>query len=135
FFTGISAGTELDATGDAGNLTIAVDHLLTIVGGGEIADRTFTSGNAGSIDVHAGSLTIDGSSSSFTGIFATAYSSGTAGNLTIRVDQGLNVLGGGEISANTFSAGNGGALNIQAGSLLVDGGSFIAADSKTGATG
>ena len=116
-----------NTTGDAGNLTITVDKLLSIVGGGagKISATTSCRGKGGSISIHAGSLSIDGSASpSFaTGIFADSdeFATGDAGNLTIRVDKLLSIVGSGQISARTFSSGNGGDVTLHAGSLSIDG--------------
>jgi filamentous hemagglutinin family protein len=136
-FTGISADTVSGATGDAGNLTVTVDHALNIVGGGEIAARTFTNGNGGNIDVHAGSLSIDGSGSFDTGIFASAFSSGNAGNLMITVDQAMSIVGGGTISTAAFSSGNGGSLELHVDQRLTifGGGEITAATFSSGQAG
>ncbi len=145
FFTGIVADSEPGATGDAGNLTVTVDHALNIVGRGEISVTTFSSGNGGNLSVHAGSLLIDGSLTpfQFTGIAAESnkVATGNAGDLTITVDQTLSVIGSGLISAVTASSGNGGNVIIHAGSLSIDGSATpnliteITAESLQGATG
>jgi large exoprotein involved in heme utilization and adhesion len=126
--TGIFAQSNPDATGDAGNLTIAVDQALNIVGRSEIGASTFSSGNGGNLTIHAGSLSIDGSATAtcltcFTGIAAGTQGSGDAGNLSITVDRALSIAGHGTIEASTheFSSGNGGSLTIHAGSLSIDG--------------
>ena len=126
-FTGISAGTKRGATGNAGDLTITVDQALSIVGHGQIGANTFSSGNGGNVIIHAGSLSIDGSAAAlpgdFTGIGAESHvgATGNAGDITIKVDQGLSIVGSGLISAVTGSSGRGGNVSIHAGFLSIDG--------------
>jgi filamentous hemagglutinin family protein len=152
----ISADTR--GSGDAGNLTIKVDHALSILPGGQISASTFSDGNAGDLSIHAGSLLIHGmihgskTVSVDTGIFAnsggisalhaTPNARGNAGNVTITVDNALSIVAGGLIGSSTFSHGNGGSINIRAGSVLIDGmadisgnSTAIASQSLRGATG
>lgn len=145
FRTGIFLDSDPGATGDAGNLTITVDNLLSIVGrnsvGSGIFADTYSSGNGGSINIHAGSLSIDdsGTHDTNTGIFAASYgdATGNAGNLTITVDKLLTMIGGAQISAQTFTAGEGGDVTLHTGSLSLDGsGTGITADTySTGDAG
>jgi large exoprotein involved in heme utilization and adhesion len=132
FFTGISVASgsddpkaDHDTTGDAGNLTITVDGALNIVGTGDVTAVTFTRGKGGDVKLHAGSLLIDGSANPnhFTGIEVDSheFATGDAGSLTIRVDKLLSIVGSGGITAATFSSGNGGSIDIHAGSLVIDG--------------
>src|SRR5207302_9224180 len=145
-FTGISTETFND--GDAGTMTIAIDKLLSIVGGGQILADTSSTGKGANVTVHAGSLSIDGSAMSdfVTGIFVasdrgTNGATGDAGKLTIAVDNLLSIVGGGEIAADTFSSGKGGDVTVHAGSLSIDASATsdfvtgIFVDSYSGATG
>jgi large exoprotein involved in heme utilization and adhesion len=123
FGTGVFVTSEKGATGDAGNLTVTVDKLLSIVGGGLISASTYSSGKGGDVNVHTGSLSIDGSATPDvgTGITADTFAAGDAGNLTITVDELLSIAGRGQISTRTFSDGEGGSINIHARSLSIDG--------------
>jgi large exoprotein involved in heme utilization and adhesion len=142
-FTGLASESNPGATGNAGDLNIVVDQALKIVGHGQIAASTFSSGNAGNLTIHAGSLSLDGSATpdAFTGIGADTQGSGKAGDLTITVDRALSIAGHGEIEVITSSSGKGGSLTIHAGSLSIDGSATpaqftgIASDSNPGATG
>jgi filamentous hemagglutinin family protein len=142
---GITVPSNADATGDAGNLTLTVGQALSIVAGGQISTTTFSRGNGGNLSIHAGSISIHGvvhgkgtpypagSPYPFTGIIAnTGGTIGTAsatnvnatgdgGNVTITVDDSLSIVAGSVIGASTFSHGNAGNLNIQAGSIFIDG--------------
>jgi filamentous hemagglutinin family protein len=144
--TGITADTQ--GNGDAGNATITVDRLLSIVSAGTISARTFSNGNGGNLNIHARSLSIDGSvRPGDTGIFVLSDATlskdatGDAGNLTVTVDSELSIVRGGSISANTYTSGNGGDLTIHARSLSIDGSAApdfftgVEADSSEGATG
>jgi len=128
--TGIGAQSDVGATGNAGNVTVNVAGAITILGDGEISATTFSSGNGGSLTVHAGSLDIAGVATlngSTCGIFdasdqgATGDSDGMAGDLSVSVTGALTIVDGGEVSGGTFSSGNGGKITIQAGSLEIDG--------------
>jgi filamentous hemagglutinin family protein len=135
FNTGVFVSSDRRATGDAGNLTIRVDKLLSMVGvRSQISADTFSSGDGGSITIHAGSLSIDGlgSPTADAGIFVASFGTGDAGDLTITVDKLLSIVGRGLISAATYS-GKGGDVTIYARSLSVDG-SATAPDRGTGIT-
>jgi filamentous hemagglutinin family protein len=125
-FTGISADTRVGATGAGGNIAVAAGKL-SIIGGAEIAANTFSAGKAGNLTVRAQSLTVQGAGVPFTGIYDSSAAGkagdtgGAAGNLDVRVADALTLLGGGVISTVTATSGNSGSLNIQAGSLSIDG--------------
>jgi filamentous hemagglutinin family protein len=138
-FTGIAVSTSTGSTGNAGHLQLTVDQLLSISGKGTISGATFASGDGGSLTVHAGSLTIDGSATpdKFTGIAVSAGggSTGNAGELQLAVDQLLAVIGGGQISATTHGSGEGGSLTVHSGSVTIDGGAVIRVSAEVGSTG
>jgi len=142
-FTGIAAVSNPGASGHAGNLTITVNQEIGIFGGGLISTSTFSTGQGGNASIHAGSISIDGSAApdKFTGIAAQTSGAASGGDLTVIADQELSIVGHGEISTATFSAGKGGDVTVRAGSLLIDGSATpdlitgIVADSESGATG
>jgi filamentous hemagglutinin family protein len=123
---------QTQGSGNAGDLTITADQALSVVGGGQIAFQTFSSGKGGDLIIHAGSLSIDSSGR----IAGDSFSATSAGNLTITVDRALSVVGGGDISAFTESSGTGGDVMVNAGNLtLGNGGSISAASFGSGAAG
>jgi filamentous hemagglutinin family protein len=151
-FTGISSSCNQGATADAmgGLVSIDVVQALSISGGGAISASTFSAGNAGDIHILAGSLTIDGridgssSVASFTGIASDCEknSLGNGGNISLNVDDDIEIMNGGTINADTAAFGHAGAITVaQAGSLDIDGagaiGQFtgISSVSDAGATG
>jgi large exoprotein involved in heme utilization and adhesion len=98
-----------------------------LVNGGEISASTFASGNAGSVQINAGSIIINGQGAPIildgTGIFSQAGpgSSGNAGLVFVSATGNLSIMNGGEISASTVSLGNGGTVQINANSIAIDG--------------
>ncbi len=143
--TGIFAGADKGSTGDAGNLAVVVDHLLTITGSGAISAGTSARGDGGNLTVRSNDLTIDGSAppTIVTAIRATARSgsTGNAGDILVTVDHLLSIATSGEISAGTSSTGKGGGVTVHAGSLIIDGAATpttltgISGDANTGSKG
>jgi hypothetical protein len=119
----ITALSSSDA-GNAGTVTVTVPGLMEVLNGGIISTGTYGSGNAGDVEIEAGYLRVEGQGAKdFTMVTSSAEenSTGTAGTVTIRVTDFLEVLNGGQISSSTFADGNAGSVKIQAGELLIDG--------------
>jgi filamentous hemagglutinin family protein len=121
--TGISSDT-VNASGDAGTVTVTVAGLVELLNGAEISSSTFAQGDAGSVVVQAGELRIDdvGNPEQVTGIFsqANADSSGDAGTVTVTVSGLVELLDGGLITSSTFAQGDAGSVVVQAGELRID---------------
>lgn len=125
---------ELEA-GDAGDITIRTEQL-SITQGGQIATRTFTTGNAGSLSLQVtDTLTIQGDTFSETGIYAGTEGSGQAGKLTINA---ANIqIKGGEIRSDSGRQsilspeilGNAGDISIQGNNLTIESGGIISSTS------
>ncbi|MFH0726597.1 MAG: filamentous hemagglutinin N-terminal domain-containing protein [Pseudomonadota bacterium] len=123
-FTGISSDANSGSSGKAGTVTIRVTDLIEVLNGGVISSDTYASGDAGGVEIEAGSLRIDRQGASkFTGIsgIANLDSSGKAGTVTIRVTDLIEVLNGGVISSSTYASGDAGSVEIEAGHLRIDG--------------
>jgi filamentous hemagglutinin family protein len=129
-FTGIRSTSFDTATGNGGNITIDVSGAMILRGEGEVASNTFSSGNGGIITVHAGSLLLDDSArpgdTGITGILSLSTpggitSGGSAGSISINVNDSLVLLGSGQITTDTLTAGPAGNIAITAGSLTIDG--------------
>src|SRR5271166_2622635 len=126
-------------SGAAGTLSVMA-RTLSIVNNGEISSDTFASGNAGNLTVAvSGQLTIDGSGGNpeahaATAIFSQAElgSSGAAG--IVRVSAGtLSIVNSGEIAASTFASGNAGSVAVAvSGQLTIDGSGENLAVGRTG---
>ncbi|BAZ16735.1 hypothetical protein NIES4071_86130 [Calothrix sp. NIES-4071] len=104
------------ATGNAGSLTINTP-MLQVLDGAKVSASTFGAGRGGDLKIDAATIRVIGTSSNgfSSGINAQAEltATGAAGNLTIKTDQ-LLVQNGGQVSASTFSASQGGNLEINA---------------------
>jgi large exoprotein involved in heme utilization and adhesion len=108
-FTGIGAESHLNATGSAGNITVTVDHSLTILGTGLISVATGSVAKGGNLSIHTGVLLIDGSAAENRNTGITAQSlqgatGGNGGNVTIKA-RTLVYLIDGEITAEAGSSG------------------------------
>ena len=128
--------------GQGGNLNLFT-NTLQVLNGGQISANTFDSGNAGSINVNAQSVVVDGfggdnASSNISSL--SALGPGNSGRVEINSDR-LQVLNGGRIDTTTFTAGSAGDLVINAKDLQVIGvgpdgrSSRILANVDRGATG
>ena len=118
--TAAGAGT----TGNAGDVSVTAQGILLLFDGGQISSLTQTTGNAGSLNVHAGRMAIDNFGSPvLTGLgsSAVAGSAGNAGSVKLHVDADLTIRDGGIIVNDMAGRGNGGRVQITAGSMLIDG--------------
>ncbi|MEG4300954.1 filamentous hemagglutinin N-terminal domain-containing protein, partial [Microcoleus sp. Pol11C1] len=116
FISGLSAQSEGNEGGDAGNLRIDTGRLL-VRDGARVTAATRGSGNGGSLQIKAtDSVEAIGTSASGqypSGLFTQSNGSGDAGILSVNAGR-LLVKGGAVVSAGTFSSGNGGSLQITA---------------------
>ena len=126
--TGIFADSASSGVGGAaGDVTVTVSGHLTLQNGGEIDSSTFGLGQGGNINVTARDITIADATpdaSFLSGILANSYGqgdSGQAGNVTVTALGQLDILGGGEISSQTFGLGNSGNLTVTAHDLTISG--------------
>jgi large exoprotein involved in heme utilization and adhesion len=124
-------GTDGDTGGAAGDLKVVVKRALTIEGAGEITAATFTSGDGGDLSIRAGSIEVDGASSSIQVESLGAGNAGKAGGITIASHQ-LNVANGGAVSATAQNA-SGGNIGVQiSDSMDLSGGMIKATAGKNG---
>ncbi|MCC5647759.1 S-layer family protein [Nostoc sp. CHAB 5824] len=126
------------ALGNGGNLTVNTRELL-VRDGAQVGTSTYGSGNAGNLDVSAQNMQIGTSangkfrSSLYAATNANAI--GNGGNLTIKVGS-LLVGDGAQVSSDTFGAGKGGSLTVNADAIKIIGASGLFAQQNTqGATG
>jgi large exoprotein involved in heme utilization and adhesion len=107
---------QTQGEGDAGNLTIATEQLL-VRDGAQVSASTRSTGKGGTLSVTASTtieligISVDGRFGS--GLFAQTQGEGNAGDLTIATGR-LLVRDGAQVSAGTFSTGEGGTLSITA---------------------
>jgi large exoprotein involved in heme utilization and adhesion len=142
--TGIASDASTGSSGNAGTVNITTAGNLSLVNGGDIASNTFSSGNGGIVSINAGSINIDGQ----TGVngatvisgSADVGSTGNAGTVYVSTTGSLSLVNGGQIGSTTYGAGVAGSVNVNAGTLLVDGmaggyTSGIFARAKSGSSG
>ena len=104
-------------TGNGGNLKITTDNLR-MTGGSILEASTAGIGNAGTVDITAKSIFLDGSNSHFpSAIFSESLGTGNGGNVRITADSIL-LKNGGQILVDTRDNGNAGNLSIN--SKLID---------------
>ncbi len=112
--------------GNSGNINLDISGALNIKDGGQIVSVTVGDGDAGNIQINAGSLTLEGTRNSSGSVIGSntlgPNATGDAGNINIEVDSRIEMLGASLITTTAVSAGNAGDLDIVAGSLLMQGG-------------
>jgi filamentous hemagglutinin family protein len=127
--------SESNSGGPAGDVDVTTGGALTIINGGQISAGTRGFGNGGSVAVSAGSVAITGtgnsSTTSFTGINTQTTGSGSAGPVYLMTPGSLTIRNG-AISASTDGSGNGGELDVKAGSIAISGTGSPSASSITG---
>jgi filamentous hemagglutinin family protein len=110
-------------SGNAGVVKVTAD-TITISNGGGISTSAYAKGDAGSVDISANTITIDGQGNpTFTGIASRSETggSGDAGSVEVSATGNLNIVNGGSIDTSTFGAGSAGDVNVQAGTLSIEG--------------
>jgi len=120
FDTSIFIDIESDATAEFNSINIDTP-ILNIANGAFIATTNdFGSGKGADINIAASEINLaksfsDGEDSIISGIFTNVFEDGTGngGNINISTDN-LNLQDGAQITANTFGAGDGGNLTIDA---------------------
>ena len=121
-FTGITSQTETGSTGRAGNVLI-VAEAIDLRNEGDIASSTFGEGDAGTVDIVAKDVFLDGGDPvGFSGIASAANigSSGSGGSVVLRAEK-LTIRNGARISSSTFGPGDAGQIAIQVDDILIDG--------------
>lgn len=121
---GAAVGVATFGSGQGGDVSINTQDL-GLEQGGEVSATAFATGNGGHITIRAGHIVIDGQGTradQFAGIAANTQAShgGQGGNITLET-QGLTMVHGGQIAANTLGSGHGGSINVHADTILMDG--------------
>ena len=113
-----------NAGGNGGLLSVEADRL-TLRDGGRISAGSFSSGNAGTLDITASQIELSGGQDFFDGLPAglvvgvTENGTGDAGSLTIQADR-LIVSDGMQVSVSSQGEGAAGNLQIHASELFLD---------------
>jgi filamentous hemagglutinin family protein len=135
------------ATGNGGQITINIRDRIQLADGGQIVVSTFGAGNAGDIQLDAGTIVVTGMTTNgklSSGIYASSENllingvngsetirrtTGNGGNITIRADQ-LRVEDGARITSDTAGDGDAGNIRVTARKLEVSGSRFSIADNR-----
>ena len=116
--------------GDGGNIELTTSQL-TIQDGATISASNFLSGNAdvppgtgtaGSIEINADSIKLDGIDEDTPASITASTFAGGGGNIQLNVDRSLTVKNNSEITAETQGTGQGGLVDVTADSIELDNG-------------
>ncbi len=123
FGTGIAADTGESSGGNAAEVSVAVSERLSIINSGGLSSSTLGAGDAGTVQVSASELYIDGGDGgSLAGIAAVTFSEANAGSVSVTVAELAELRNGALILGSTFAEGHGGRVSVQATELeLVNG--------------
>jgi filamentous hemagglutinin family protein len=136
--------SSTDGKGNAGNVTLNINGAVTFDGFDKfgLSSGVYSTvdilgvGNGGNIDVNAGSLSLSNGAR----IDSSTNGQGNSGNITLNISGAVTFEGFGEFVPSGVSStvgfldlGNGGNININAGSLSLSNGAQI--DSSTNGTG
>lgn len=111
-------------TGDAGNIEISAESI-DIVSGGFLSSSTWDEGNGGAVNINAQDMLVDRQNSRLTGVLVDSYrygdTAGDAGELTLTIDNVLDIRNGGVIRSSSYGGGDAANLTITAAQLVIDG--------------
>jgi filamentous hemagglutinin family protein len=127
--TRLSAQSNPSATGAGGNIQVKTAGEVEILNGGQVVTNTFGAGNAGTVDLRAGSLFMDGGSTPIpTSIAASSLqgssstpSHGVGGNITIDVAGLAEIRNRASVEATTGTEAHAGSIHFSAGDLFITG--------------
>lgn len=120
---GTTVGSLTTGSGPSANLEVRASTSLSLVNGGQIASATLGSGAAGTVNVNAPVLDLQGQGSVVTGIFGSSLGADSGSGGSVTVDTGrLSITGPARISTSTITSNGGaGAVTVRADQALLDG--------------
>jgi filamentous hemagglutinin family protein len=109
--------------GQGGVVDITVAGAMSVTNGGQVSANSTEDGNAGSVAVRAGRLTVAGADvSGFRStISSTAAGAGDGGQVAVTVGGAVDLAAGGLITAASGGSGNAGSVTVHAGTVGVSG--------------
>ena len=124
-------GSNVFGPGDGGGITLNVGDLF-VSGGALVATNTQSTGDGGSVVVNAGHVTLSGAGqfvdltdSGKSGIVSQAQvgteTATRAGNITVNVEDTLEILDGAGIGTDASGRGQGGNITLNARQIVVSG--------------
>ena len=131
----VALGSLTTGFGQAQAVILRIRDRLAVLNGGQVFSTTSGAGNAGTIQIQANELLIQGVQIDQTGLATPGYiytssessystsspepeTYGDAGNIDIQVNR-LSLLDGAYIDSGTFTSGNGGSITISAEDILI----------------
>lgn len=126
--SGFFASSRMDATGRGGNIEVQTNEL-EILDGAEINVSATGTGVAGSSNINAGNVTLDG------GTLTAATRVGDRGNITISNADTLLLRNNSEITTNATKQATGGDININSDTIALLDFSSITANAVEGRGG
>ena len=128
----ISVATS--GSGSAGSIFLN-GNTLSLTGGAQVVSSTTGAGQGGSVTVSApGSLSVSGSGTAVSGLFSTAESTGSAGQIAVTTPA-LTMGDGGTISVATSNIGNAGSISLNVSNFTQTGGSRVESSTSGAGTG
>ena len=127
----IFSSAEQQSSGDAGSVIVIADGQILVINGGQIASSTFGSGNAGSVEIAAAQITLDGAGGNRATLFTSSgqeQSEGNAGIVKVTTSGDITLLNGATIFNGSLGSGSGGSIEIEADTLSIRSGSDIASN-------
>ncbi|MEP0884035.1 filamentous hemagglutinin N-terminal domain-containing protein [Trichocoleus sp. ST-U3] len=122
--SGVLTGVVEDAVGEGGDLSITAGSLR-LANGATLSGLTLGQGSAGNINITVrDAILLEGIARGGTGIFTTVGQTGEGNGGTINLRAGsLSIIGDGAIAADTNGQGQGGNINLDVqGTLRLSGG-------------
>ncbi len=123
----------LGSSGTGGNITITAVGDLLLRNDAAVGANTAGPGNAGSVRLIAGNVSLDGQA--FVSTSTTAASTGHAGRVEVVTTGDLKLRNGAFINSDTQGRGNAGQIDIRARGLALDGGARISSGAGPGSAG
>lgn len=120
--------TSTSGSGNGGNIAVTT-HALQVAQGGVLDARTTADGEGGSIYVEANTLDVTSGGR----LLTTTEGSQSAGDITLTLDDRINLTGSGTgVLANTApnSTGSGGSITLTTGELVVNDEAQVAVSSQ-----
>lgn len=129
-FYGIFARASDTSTGNGGTIDVLVNEALTMTTQAQITSRTESSGNAGTVRVRAGNISLaDGST-----IESQSTSTGNAGTIIVTAGQVLSMTSDSTLLTSAQSA-NGGQIFVNTGERVSLDGASISSQTRRDAGG
>ncbi len=103
--------------GNAGLVSILSTGRIALAGNAQVTTATSGAGTAGEVDITAASIVLDGAE---IGSASTGANSGRSGLVDIRAGR-FDIVNGGRVETSSFGAAPAGAIQIEAGTLRLQG--------------